>query len=73
MSEEEQREEEEYQRVLDQILQAIDGEDRDHVVPALVTTLSCVMHFNDIPKTVMLSFIADAFDHAERKKKEAKQ
>lgn len=65
--------EKEYLRVLEQILNAVDGEDRDHVVPALVSALSCVMHFEGIPKTVMLSFIADSFDIAEKKKKEAGQ
>lgn len=63
--------EKDYTRVLDQILSAIDGEDRDDVIPALVSTLSCVMHFHDVPKTVMLSFVADSFDLAEKKKKEA--
>jgi CRISPR/Cas system CSM-associated protein Csm2 small subunit len=67
MNEEEEQEEEEYQRVLDQILQAIDDEDVDNVIPALVTTLSCVMCLHDIPKTVMLRFITDAFDRADEK------
>ena len=62
--------EEKYQRVLNQILQVIDGEDVDNVVPALVTTLSCIRCLHDIPKTVMLSFVADAFDIAEEENKQ---
>ena len=65
MTEEEARKE--YDETLDGIMEAIKGKDMDSIVPALVCALSRVMDYYDMPKTVLMSFVADSFDMTEER------
>jgi hypothetical protein len=61
------------QEIIDRVLTAIDNEDRDDVIPAVVTVLMCMVHHFEIPKQIMLSYVADSLDNLEKRKKERKK
>lgn len=63
----------EYDETLDGIMQAIQGKDMDSIVPALVCALSRVMIYYNMPKTVLMSFVADSFDMTEGKRDEPRR
>jgi len=61
------------QEIIDRVLAVIGNEDRDDVIPAVVTVLMCMVHHFEIPKQIMLSYVADSLDNLEKRKKERKK
>jgi len=61
------------QEIIDRVLTVIGNEDRDDVIPAVVTVLMCMVHHFEIPKQIMLSYVADSLDNLEKRKKERKK
>jgi len=61
------------QEIIDRVITAIGNEDRDDVIPAVVTVLMCMVHHFEIPKQIMLSYVADSLDNLEKRKKERKK
>jgi hypothetical protein len=69
----EEEEKKEYDETLDGIMEVIEDRDRDAIIPALVCALSRVMDYYDMPKTVLMSFVADSFDMTEEERNEHKR
>jgi len=61
------------QEIIDRVLTVIGNEDRDDVIPAVVTVLMCMVHYFETPKQIMRSYVADSLDNLEKRKKERKK